>query len=77
MFINYRIYLYKYSFYVIMFSVSDDYYHSDLHNIGVVFYGNYQNSDKGNLIISHEAISSIAINAAKDVDGVGSFPTDP
>lgn len=42
MFFNYKIYLYKYSFYVIMISVSDDYYHSDLHNIGVVFYGNYQ-----------------------------------
>lgn len=42
MFINYKIYLYKYSFYVIMISVSGDYCHSDLHNIGVVFYGNYQ-----------------------------------
>ena len=36
-----------------------------------------KNSDKGNLIISHEAISSIAINAAKDVDGVGSFSNRP
>lgn len=33
--------------------------------------------NKGNLIISEEAISSIAINAAKDVDGVSSFSNRP
>lgn len=34
-------------------------------------------NDKGSLIISQEALSSIAINAAKDVDGVGSFSNRP
>lgn len=34
-------------------------------------------NEKGNLIISEEAISSIAINAAKDVDGVSSFSNRP
>lgn len=36
-----------------------------------------KSSEKGNLIISEEAISSIAINAAKDVDGVSSFSNRP
>ncbi|WP_177917838.1 Asp23/Gls24 family envelope stress response protein [uncultured Eubacterium sp.] len=36
-----------------------------------------KNSENGNLIISQEALSSIAINAAKDVDGVGSFSNKP
>ena len=36
-----------------------------------------KNSDKGNLIISHEAISSIAINAAKTLTASVLFPTDP
>ena len=34
-------------------------------------------NEKGNLIISEEAIASIAINATKDVDGVGSFSNRP
>lgn len=34
-------------------------------------------NEKGNLIINEEAISSIAINAAKDVDGVSSFSSKP
>lgn len=36
-----------------------------------------KSNEKGNLIISEEAISSIAINAAKDVDGVSSFSNRP
>lgn len=36
-----------------------------------------KSNKKGNLIISEEAISSIAINAAKDVDGVSSFSNRP
>lgn len=34
-------------------------------------------SEKGNLIINEEALASIAINAAKDVDGVSSFSNKP
>lgn len=34
-------------------------------------------SEKGNLVISEEVISSIAINAAKDVEGVSSFSNRP
>ncbi len=34
-------------------------------------------NEKGNLVISEEVISSIAINAAKDVEGVGSFSNRP
>ena len=34
-------------------------------------------NDKGNLVISDEVISSIAINAAKDVEGVSSFSNRP
>ena len=34
-------------------------------------------NDKGNLVISEEVISSIAINAAKDVEGVSSFSNRP
>ena len=33
--------------------------------------------EKGNLVISEEVISSIAINAAKDVEGVSSFSNRP
>jgi uncharacterized alkaline shock family protein YloU len=33
--------------------------------------------DKGSLIISEEVLSSIATNAAKDVDGVSSFSNRP
>ena len=36
-----------------------------------------RSNEKGNLIINEEAISSIAINAAKDVDGVRSFSSKP
>lgn len=36
-----------------------------------------KSNEKGNLIISEEAISSIAINAAKDVEGVSSFSNRP
>ena len=36
-----------------------------------------KSNEKGNIIISEEAISSIAINAAKDVDGVSSFSNRP
>lgn len=36
-----------------------------------------RSNEKGNLIINEEAISSIAINAAKDVDGVSSFSSKP
>ncbi len=36
-----------------------------------------RSNEKGNLIINEEAISSIAINAAKDVDGVSSFSSRP
>lgn len=36
-----------------------------------------KSNKKGNLIISEEAISSIAINAAKDVEGVSSFSSRP
>ncbi len=35
------------------------------------------NSSMGELIISDEVLSSIAINAAKDVDGISSFSTRP
>lgn len=35
------------------------------------------NSSMGELVISHEVLSSIAINAAKDVDGVSSFYNRP
>ena len=35
------------------------------------------NSTMGELVISEEVISSIAINAAKDVDGVSSFHSGP
>lgn len=34
-------------------------------------------SSMGELVISNEVISSIAINAAKDVDGISSFYTGP
>ena len=34
-------------------------------------------SSMGELVISNEVISSIAINAAKDVDGVSSFHSGP
>ena len=34
-------------------------------------------NEKGNLVISEEVISSIAINAAKDVEGVSSFSNRP
>lgn len=34
-------------------------------------------SSMGELVISDEVVSSIAINAAKDVDGVSSFHTGP
>lgn len=34
-------------------------------------------NDKGTLIISEEVLSSIATNAAKDVDGVASFSNRP
>lgn len=34
-------------------------------------------SSMGELVISNEVISSIAINAAKDVDGMSSFYTGP
>jgi len=34
-------------------------------------------NEKGNVIISEEVISSIATNAAKDVDGVSSFSNRP
>ncbi len=34
-------------------------------------------NDKGTLIISEEVLSSITINAAKDVDGVASFSNRP
>ncbi|MBE6741846.1 MAG: Asp23/Gls24 family envelope stress response protein [Ruminococcaceae bacterium] len=34
-------------------------------------------SEKGNLVISEDVISSIAINAAKDVEGVSSFSNRP
>ena len=33
--------------------------------------------EKGNLVISEEVISSIAVNAAKDVEGVSSFSNRP
>lgn len=36
-----------------------------------------KSNEKGNLIISEEALSSIAINATKDVDGVSSFSNRP
>ena len=34
-------------------------------------------NEKGNLVISEEVISSIAVNAAKDVEGVSSFSNRP
>lgn len=34
-------------------------------------------SSMGELVISNEVVSSIAINAAKDVDGISSFYTGP
>lgn len=34
-------------------------------------------SSMGELVISNEVVSSIAINAAKDVDGISSFCTGP
>ena len=34
-------------------------------------------NEKGNLVISEDVISSIAINAAKDVEGVSSFSNRP
>lgn len=34
-------------------------------------------SSMGELIISDEVLSSIAVNAAKDVDGVSRFATNP
>ncbi|MBR7060864.1 MAG: Asp23/Gls24 family envelope stress response protein [Eubacterium sp.] len=34
-------------------------------------------NEKGNLVISEDVISSIAINAAKDVEGVSSFSNKP
>ncbi len=34
-------------------------------------------SSMGELVISHEVLSSIAINSAKDVDGVSSFYNKP
>lgn len=34
-------------------------------------------NEKGNLVISEEVISSIAINAAKDIEGVSSFSNRP
>ncbi len=37
----------------------------------------YSKSSMGDLVISHEVVSSIAINAAKDVDGVSSFYNGP
>ncbi len=37
----------------------------------------YSKSSMGDLVISNEVISSIAINAAKDVDGVSSFYNGP
>ena len=37
----------------------------------------YSKSSMGDLVISHEVVSSIAINAAKDVDGVSSFYSGP
>jgi len=33
--------------------------------------------EKGNLVISEEVLSSIAVNAAKDVEGVSSFSNRP
>lgn len=37
----------------------------------------YAKSSMGELVISEEVLSSIAINAAKDVDGVSSFYNKP
>lgn len=37
----------------------------------------YSKSSMGDLVISNEVISSIAVNAAKDVDGVSSFHSGP
>ena len=34
-------------------------------------------NEKGNLVISEDVISSIAVNAAKDVEGVSSFSNRP
>ena len=44
---------------------------------GVMYMEITRSNEKGNLIINEEAISSIAINAAKDVDGVSSFSSKP
>jgi len=37
----------------------------------------FSKSSMGELVISDEVVSSIAINAAKDVDGISSFYTGP